>query len=136
MKSLLLAILMGVMLPLAAAAQAGGKDVVVPSGHPAADLKTYDKYEDVLDRIEADRAADLKAYIQYEDVLDRIAAHKVANLKPYDQYEDVLDRIAAYKIANLKPYDQYEDVLDRIEVYLAELQKVGSGIAQRDDKDR
>jgi hypothetical protein len=53
MKSLSLAILMGVILSLAVFAQASSKDIVVPSGHPAADLKAYDKYEDVLDRIEA-----------------------------------------------------------------------------------
>jgi hypothetical protein len=75
MKSLSLAILMGVILSLAATAQAGGKDIVVPSGHPAADPKAYDKYEDALDRIEA---------------------YKAANLMPYDKYEDVLDRIEAY----------------------------------------
>ena len=94
MKSLSLAILMVVLLPLLAAAQASGKDIVVPSGHPAADLKSYDKYEDVL------------------------------------------DRIAAYQAADLKSYDKYEDVLDRIEAYQAELLKLGSGIAQKDNKDR
>lgn len=92
MKSFSLAILMGVILSLAATAQAGGKDIVVSRGHPAADPKTYDKYEDVLDRIEA------------------------------------------YKAANLIPYDKYEDALDRIEAYLAELQKLRSGIAQKDNR--
>jgi hypothetical protein len=75
MKSLSLAILMGVILSLAVFAQASSKDIVVPSGHPAADLKAYDKYEDVLDRIAAYQAADLKAYDKYEDVLDRIEAY-------------------------------------------------------------
>jgi len=115
MKSLLLAILMGVILSLASAAQQGGKDVVVPSRHPGADLKSY---------------------TQYEDVLDRIAAYRAADLRAYTQYEDVLDRIAAYDSANLKPHDQYEDVLDRIEVYLAELQRLRSGIAQKDNDRR
>ena len=96
MKSLSLAILMVVMLPLLAAAQASGKDIVVPSGHPAGDLKAYDKYEDVLDRIGLIRCA-----------------------------EDL--RL---------PYDKYEDVLDRIEAYQAELLKLRSGIAQKDNKDR
>ncbi len=94
MKSWSLAILMIVMLPLAAVAQTSGKDIVVPSSHPAADPKSYDKYEDVLDRIEA------------------------------------------YKAADLKSYDKYEDVLDRIEAYQAELQKIRSGLAKKDNKDR
>ena len=115
MKSLSLAILMVVTLPLAAAAQASGKDIVAPRSHPAADLRAYDKYEDVLDRIEAHPAADLKAY---------------------DKYEDVLDRIAAYHAANLMVYDKYEDVLDRIEAYQAGLLKLRSGIARKDNKDR
>ncbi len=75
MKSLVLVTLMLIMLPLAAAAQGSRKDIPVPGSHPAADRKTYDKYEEVLDRIDADRSAFLKAYDKYEDVLDRIEAH-------------------------------------------------------------
>jgi hypothetical protein len=57
MRSLtLVAVLIVVILPVAAAAQASNKDIVVPKSHPAADLKSYTQYEDVLDRIEAYQA--------------------------------------------------------------------------------
>ncbi len=79
MKSLSLAILLLLMAPLAAAAQSSGKNIIAIS-HPAADPKAYDKYEDVLDRIEAHKA-DLRAYDQYEDVLDRIEAYRSELLK-------------------------------------------------------
>ncbi len=73
MNSLSLLILMVVMLPMAAAAQASGKDIVVPGSHPAADLKAYDKYEDVLDRIEAYKAElmKLRSGIAQKDNKDR-----------------------------------------------------------------
>ncbi len=59
MRSLTLAVLIVVMLLVAAAAQASEKIIVAPSGHLAADLKSYTKYEDVLDRIAllADKSA-------------------------------------------------------------------------------
>ncbi len=79
MKSLSLAILLLVMVPLLAATQTTGKNTVVIS-HPAADPKAYDKYEDVLDRIQAHKS-DLTAYDQYEDVLDRIEAYRSELLK-------------------------------------------------------
>ncbi len=56
MKSLTLAVLVIVMLLVVAAAEASDKDIVVPRSHPAADLKSYTKYEDVLDKIEAYQA--------------------------------------------------------------------------------
>jgi len=73
MKSLSLAILMVVVVTLAAAAQASGKDIVVPGSHPAADLKAYDKYEDALDRIEAYEAelVKLRSGIAQKDNKDR-----------------------------------------------------------------
>ncbi len=59
MRSLILAVLIVVMLPVAAAAQASDKDIVVPRNHPATDLASYAKYENVLDGIArfADRYA-------------------------------------------------------------------------------
>ncbi len=55
----LAAVLIVATLPVAAAAHASDKDIVVPRSPPAADLKSYTQYEDVLDRIAlpADKSA-------------------------------------------------------------------------------
>ncbi len=73
MRSLILAVLIVVMLPLAAAAQASHKDIVVLWSHPAADLTSYDKYENVLDGIEAYQAGLLKlrSDAEQEDIRSR-----------------------------------------------------------------
>ncbi len=49
MRSLRLSVLIFVMLLVATAAQANDKDIVVPGSYPAADLKSYTNYENVLD---------------------------------------------------------------------------------------
>ena len=73
MRSLTLAVLIVVMLLGAAAVQASDKDIVVPGSHPAADLTSYAKYENVLDGIEAYQVGllQLKSAAEQEDIRSR-----------------------------------------------------------------
>ncbi len=102
MRSLTLAVLIVVMLLGAAAAQARDKDIAVPRSHPAADLTSYAKYENVLDGIEAYQAGLLQL-------------KSAANLKSYTKYENVLDSIEAYQaeLRKLRSAAEQEDTKDR-----------------------
>ncbi len=73
MRSLTLAVLIVVMLLVAAAAQASDKYIGMRRSHPAADLTSYAKYENVLDGIEAYQAGllQLKSDTAQKDISRR-----------------------------------------------------------------
>ena len=128
MRSLILAVLIVVMLPLAAAAQASNKDIAVPWSHPAADLTSYDKYENAMDEsaLAADRyAAQQKSLKEWLPVAAAAQASDKNIVVPW-----------SHPAADLTSYAKYENVLDGIEAYQAGLLKLRSAAEQEDIRSR